>query len=241
MKKTSILTIPISILVALVILTGSISVPILVRGLYYNQIEKLGIPESTGLSVETIREAFDEMMDYCVGGGEGSGVEFGTGSLAWSEEGKAHFDDVAKLFVLDLRLFLISGVLLVLFFELMLIIRNQKIGGKDVRLGRGNETQITLYPTMLGRGPFFWGPVIMVVGFAVIGASIAANFDAFFVKFHQLFFPGKSNWIFDPAKDEIINILPETLFRNFAILIVALVLGLSIVAILVDFALTRKR
>ena len=220
MKKTGIATILVSILTACFILSGSISVPILVRGLYYHQVESLGISETTGLSFETIKEAFDEMMDYCVAGGEGSGHEFGTGSLAWSQEGKDHFNDVAKLFVLDIRLLLVSGVLLVL----------------AMAVGIKKKT----YPRILGRGPLFWGPVILGLAFLGIGAVALVDFDSFFVKFHHLFFPGKSNWIFDPTRDEIINILPETVFRNFAILIVMLVLGLSMLALVVDFLLKRR-
>ncbi|MBQ1385985.1 MAG: DUF1461 domain-containing protein, partial [Erysipelotrichales bacterium] len=43
-----------------------------------------------------------------------------------------------------------------------------------------------------------------------------------FVVFHTIFFPGKTNWIFDWNDDQIIRILPEEFFRNAGILIVAL-------------------
>ena len=62
--------------------------------------------------------------------------------------------------------------------------------------------------------------------FLLVGGLAALDFDRAFVVFHSLFFPGKTNWLFDPRTDEIINILPEVFFRNCAILILAvLVLG----------------
>jgi len=68
---------------------------------------------------------------------------------------------------------------------------------------------------------------------AIIGGLVALDFDRAFEIFHKLFFPGKDNWLFDPLKDEIINILPEEYFRNCAIAIGALVLILCIVCIFI--------
>ena len=45
-----------------------------------------------------------------------------------------------------------------------------------------------------------------------------------FAAFHALFFPGKDNWLFDPATDPVIGILPETFFLRCAVLILALLL-----------------
>ena len=220
MKKVS--SILLAIAISLFIMSGSIAVPILFRGLYYTQIDSLSLVEETGLTKETIVEAYDEMMDYCVAGGEGSGRVFGTGELKWTEWGKTHFDDVAKLFRLDIVILEVSAVAILLFLVIKFFLKRDIIG------------------RFLGRGPMFWGPVILLGGFILVGAAAITNFDSFFVKFHQIFFPGKENWIFDPAKDEIIKILPENLFRNFAILIVVLVLVLCAASIILDFVTAMK-
>jgi integral membrane protein (TIGR01906 family) len=67
--------------------------------------------------------------------------------------------------------------------------------------------------------------------FLVLAVLVAIDFDAAFTAFHTLFFPGKANWLFDPATDEIILALPETFFMNCAILI-----GGSVIAISAFFA-----
>ena len=78
----------------------------------------------------------------------------------------------------------------------------------------------------LGRGFGFWAGIGLGGTFLLVGALAALDFDRAFVVFHALFFPGKDNWLFDPAADEIINILPQEFFRNCALLILALlVLG----------------
>ena len=251
MAKSKLTTIVLSVSIALFILTGAIAVPIFFRGLYYSQIEKLNLVESTGYSEETIREAFDEMMDYCVGGGAGSGYKFGTGQLKWSEEGKAHFDDVAGLFSMDIFLLEISAGLLVLFlFSRLLVGTDDRVGQVSSQTGHlanaapgslGAERTRYLHPErILGRGPLFWGPIILIVVFGAIGLMASRDFDSFFVKFHQLFFPGKDNWIFDEAKDEIIKILPEQVFSNFALIIFGIIIGLSVISILVDFVLATR-
>ena len=62
--KERILSVVLSVVLALFAVSASIAAPILCRPFYYAQIDALSIPESTGWSKEVIREAFDDMMDY---------------------------------------------------------------------------------------------------------------------------------------------------------------------------------
>ena len=50
-----------SLVLALLVLSFSISVPILFRPFYYVQIDALHLQEQTGWSAEVIREAYDEV------------------------------------------------------------------------------------------------------------------------------------------------------------------------------------
>ena len=84
-----------------------------------------------------------------------------------------------------------------------------------------------------GRGPGFWAGAGLGGAFLLVGALAALDFNRAFVVFHVLFFPGKDNWLFDPAEDPIINILPQEFFRNCALLILALlVLGCAALILL---------
>ena len=187
-----------AVLAALTLFTAAVAAPILCRPFYYAHIGPLDLEERTGLTREEIVTAFDEVLDYCLGAGE-----FSTGVLCWSESGKAHFTDVRGLFLLDLRVLAISAGLLV-----GILLVSRKTGRTPAR--------------PLGRGPAFWAGTGLGAAFLLIGALAALDFDRAFVLFHALFFPGKDNWLFNPAEDQIINILPQEFFRNCALLVLAL-------------------
>lgn len=209
-------TVFMAVIIALALLAGSIAAPILCRPFYYAHIGPLRLEERTGLTEAEIKTAFDEMMDYCVGG-----EDFSTGVLKWSESGKSHFTDVRFLFRLDLSLLSCAlGLLIAL--------------GLLVYLGR------QLPKPILGRGPAFWAGAGLAAVFAVVGALAALDFDRAFVVFHALFFPGKDNWLFDPNADQIINILPQEFFRNCAILVLALLLTGCAALILFDLVWSRR-
>ena len=202
MKAGKLLCVLIAVLTALTLLTAAIAAPILCRPFYYAHIGPMDLEERTGLTREEIVTAFDEMLDYCLGADE-----FSTGVLRWSESGKAHFTDVRALFLLDLRVLAISAGLLAV--TLLFVRKTGRIPARP-----------------LGRGPAFWAGAGLGGAFLLIGALAALDFDRAFVLFHALFFPGKDNWLFNPAEDQIITILPQEFFRDCAILILALlVLG----------------
>lgn len=217
MKTSKLLTVVLAILIAVVLLTAAISAPILCRPFYYAHIDPLALCEETGLSREEIKTAFDEMMDFCVGN-----ADFSTGVLRWSESGKSHFSDVRELFLLDLRALAISILLL----AIVLVV--SRLTGR--RPGR-----------LLGRGSSFWAGTGLAAVFVVVGGLAALDFDRAFVIFHSLFFPGKDNWLFDPAEDQIISILPQTFFMNCAILILAILLLGCAVLIAWDLLPHRKK
>ena len=219
--KGILLLIFLTIIIALFILSVSIAIPLLVRPIYYVQIESQGLPEQSGFSKEQIKEAYDDVMDYCTLGGEDSGRSFHTGALAWSEEGKDHFDDVQRLFRLDFTVAIITSALLAAYLLSQLILRKRKKAG--------------LQPwRVLGRGPLFWGPSVLLAAFLSLTIAAVVDFDGFFTWFHHLFFPGKDNWLLDPDIDEIIRILPYEVLQIFAIIIVALILAGCTICIIAD-------
>lgn len=53
--------------------------------------------------------------------------------------------------------------------------------------------------------------ILLVIPLCLIILAIVGGFDSLFVSFHQLLFRD-STWLFDPATDPVINILPESYF-----------------------------
>ena len=200
MKTSKILSVLLSVLTALVVLTGSIAVPLLCRSFYYAHIGPMHL-ENYGLTEREIKTAYDEMMDFCLGKRE----DFSAGVLAFSRSGADHFADVRGLFLLDLRVLKLSVV------------------GLGFLLGWCLMGKVRPY-RFLSRGPGFWAATGLGASFLIVGRLAALDFDRAFVIFHSIFFPGKDNWIFDWQTDPIILFLPQDFFRNCAILILALLL-----------------
>ena len=212
MKQSRLLSVFLAAVTAALVLSASISAPILCRPFYYAHIGPMGLCEYTGLSREQIIQAFDEMMDFCIGLRD----QFSAGILPWSESGASHFADVRALFLLDLTVLAVSAALLVIS---LLVCRVKKI--RPYRF--------------LGRGFGFWGACGLAAATLTVAALASLDFDRAFVVFHALFFPGKTNWLFDWRTDPIILILPQNFFRNCAILIGALMLLLCLGLIGSDF------
>ena len=202
---------------ALTILTGSIALPLLIRPFYRAQIEPLSIPARSGLTAEQIGAAFDDVMDYCLG----KRPDFAAGVLSFSQEGASHFADVRRLFLLDLRVLAVCMAVLLVLYAL--------------RRTKG----LTLCP-LAGHSPGFWAGCGLGGALAIAGVLAALDFDRAFTVFHSIFFPGKDNWLFDPATDPVILILPEAFFRSCAILILAAVLLCCAALIIADLCRRRR-
>ena len=68
------------------------------------------------------------------------------------------------------------------------------------------------------RGLLLMLSLPLVLG--LIGVFI--GFDQFFTLFHQILFVGDDSWLFDPAKDPVILILPEDFFLHAFLLLFCL-------------------
>ena len=192
--KTKLLSILCALCVFFFLLTAAIGLPIYIRPFYYAHIEAFDLPARSGYTAEEIRAAYDEVLDYLTLPGK----EFSTGVLPHSAEGKAHFEDCRVLFDLNASILAGSGlVLAVLFFM------RKKWG--PYRIGKHSAP--------------FWAAVLSVTAPIMIGCLAALDFDRAFVIFHSIFFPGKTNWVFDWYEDPIIRVLPQEFFMDCAILI----------------------
>ena len=140
-------------------------------------------------------------MDYLV-----FGAPFGTGELRWSESGQAHFADCRTLFRLD---FVLLGVSAAVLAMLAVLYRRGKIA----------------FHRFCGRSPAFWAAAGLSAVFLLAALWAVIDFTSLFTAFHHMFFPGKTNWVFDWRTDEIILILPEIFWAKTGALVLALCLG----------------
>lgn len=216
--KNKILTALFGIALAILILTASIGLPIYVRPFYYIQIDTLNLVERTGYSYEVIKEAYNEVLDFCTI----PWCEFGTGELRWSEEGASHFADCKGLFLLNGAALLISLAVVITLFVL------HKKG--IIELG-----------SPLGFDVSFFSGLGLLSVFTLLVLLVSLDFNSAFVIFHSLFFPGKDNWLFNPFTDQIINVMPTEFFMNCAILIASSIIICSLVFVILGIVRKQKR
>ncbi len=209
MKKSKTLSIYMIIMMIIFIITFSVSIPILFRPFYYFHIDILDLTNKTGLDYQTIKNAYDEMMNFCLG----LTNTFSTGTLKYSTEGMSHFIDVKNLFILNLTLLLFS--------TLNIIIIPRFLKKRNIIPYKFN-----------GHNNSYYAATILLIIFIIIVLFTLPNFSRTFTIFHQIFFPGKTNWLFDPRYDEIIVILPEIFFMNCAILIVSIIIFICLFLII---------
>ena len=215
--KSKALTITLGLFVVLLLITASIALPIYFRPFYYWQVDSLQIPAITGYDRDTVIAAYDEVLDYLTL----PGAEFSTGVFPHTAEGADHFADCKALFTLNTTVLILSFVMVVLLTWLC------RRGWFRLWYPRGFH--IT-----------FWAGCGVLTAFATVGLLVARDFDRAFVVFHQLFFPGKENWVFDIHADAIINALPQEFFMHCAALILCSVVVTSIMLILCGVC-RRKR
>ena len=200
MKKGSlIIHTALALILTLTIISVSVVFTLAFRPLYYLDISALNIPEESGYSEEEIRENYDVLIDYNMSFGGGR-LEFP--SLAMSEPGRIHFEEVRDIFNL-FKYMAIAGVIVSIAGILFCIRR------KEYKFLKLTSILAVALPT-------------------VLGTLVALNWDWAFVAFHHLAF-NNDYWIFDPATDPVITILPDTFFLHCALMILGCVVLGSVI------------
>lgn len=205
MEKNRFLSFIIDVVTAFVlflfILSFSVVFTLNFRPLYYMDIEKLGIEERSGIPEEEIRENYDVLIDYNSMFNDEE-LEFPT--LAMSETGKIHFEEVKVIFVMFQKMALVTAIL-----GLFLILVQRKKKPKRYLKYAG---------------------IITVLLPALLGGAMALNWDKAFVVFHKIAFDN-DYWIFDAKTDPVITILPDTFFFHCAAMILGLVVAGSVLCL----------
>lgn len=211
MKKFKFTDILIGIIFTLFFISIGVIAAVNFRSIYYFDIANLKIEETSGLNTEVIRDNYNALIDYNSPFFKGA-LQFP--SLPSSPEALQHFSEVKNIFV---SLYYIAAIA----FILCLIIIIYKACKKD-------------------RSYLLVSAVTVLVVPIIVGIGCAINFDVAFVVFHKIFFRNDF-WLFNPATDPIITILPDTFFLHALIVIIAVVLLGSLILFLLSRIYKRRR
>lgn len=200
-----------SIVLTLFLIGISVVGTLAFKPLYYADMEKLQIAESSGYSEKTIRENYDALIDYNLSWTDG---ELSFPSLPMSETGKIHFEEVKEIFDGFKYLTVFGGILGAAGIVWM-------AKQKEYRYLKMTAAVSCTLP-------------------ALLAILVAVCWEQVFVVFHTLFFQN-DYWLFNPSTDPIITILPDEFFMHCALLIFGGVLFGAAVCATVYMLLRRRR
>lgn len=188
-KESRLFHAALSLVLTLTIIAVSVVFTLGFKPLYYLDIKALDIAETSGYSEEVIRENYDVLIDYNLSFGD-EPLEFP--SLAMSETGRIHFEEVKEIFNL-FKYMAIGGVIF-----------------SAIGIWMSRKRKETAY--------LKWTSILTIALPAVLGVLVAVNWKWVFVTFHKIAF-NNDYWIFDEATDPVITILPNAFFMHCALLI----------------------
>ena len=166
--------------------------------LYPIEISYFNLPDKVYLKSETIQYNFNILMSYLT---NPFSQKLAMPDFRSSAAGLYHFQAVKYLFHLAQAIFLVTLPALIFFIK------------KVVKKGF-----LALYQRILF--------ILSVLPFVMICLAGLIGFNNFFTLFHQVLFVGDNTWLFDPAKDPVIWILPEEFFMHAFILFALLYEGI---------------
>ncbi|HEM5184613.1 TPA: TIGR01906 family membrane protein [Streptococcus suis] len=157
---------------------------------YPLEISFLGLEKVVYMKAADISYNFNILMNYLT---NPFASVLDMPNFSSSADGLKHFADVKHLFHLTQGIFILTLPAFVLFVKNILL------------KGYGDLVKKVIFWTMLTP---------MIIGLL----GVLVGFDQLFVLFHTVLFPGDSTWLFDPAKDPVIYILPQEFFLHCFVL-----------------------
>lgn len=195
---------------ALFIISAAVVMALNFRPLYEADIDNYNLTEVSGLSREDILENYQAVIDYNNLGGPET-LEFPT--LAMSDSGRIHFEEVRVIFHAIEYTCIICGIITIA--ALTITIRKKWLSYR------------------------LWTGVFTIALPAAVGIMAAVSWESFFVFFHKIMF-NNDYWIFDSISDPVINILPDGYFLHCLIMIVAIALAAA-AGFIIWYVVSKRR
>ena len=194
-------------------------------GVYEREYKKYQVLKALDMEMEDAMYVTREMMAYLKGDRERLSVVTtveGVRQDFFNEQDRLHMEDVQVLFLGGLSLRRWASAVLAAALALLAFVCR-----KDMWKTLAGSFQATLG--------------VLAVCILLLGIAVARDFNAVFTKFHEIFFDNDL-WLFDPATDYMIRMLPEGLFFDMVLRIGGFFLtGLGICLALSIFCMVRVR
>ena len=184
---------------------------------YRQEYEKYDVLSDLDMTMDDAMDVTRQMMAYLRGEGDTLSVITtvdGREQDFFNEQDRFHMGEVRDLFIggLNIR----TGALVTAVLCVLLLILTKADLKKAVPAGYQAALAVTAAALLF------------------LGIACAVDFNTVFVKFHHIFFDNDL-WIFDPAEDYMIRMLPEGLFFDMVVRIGCIFAGLLAVLLFLSF------
>lgn len=188
---------------------------------YEKEYVKYQVTEDLHMTLEDVMDVTEYMMDYLIGRKTELSIETtidGRVQDFFNEQDRLHMADVKNLFLGGLRLrtfLMITAVILLLILALL------KADLKSL-LFKAYSISVGIFAALL----------------VILGIAFTIDFTKCFMIFHEMFFTNDL-WMFDPATDYMIRMLPEGFFSDMVLRIVAVFIAFLLLGIAVVFFIKK--
>ena len=188
---------------------------------YQREYEKYDVLDDLDMKMEDVMYVTEEMMAYLRGDRDTLSVITtveGQEQDFFNEQDRFHMGEVRDLFIggLNIRTGAVIVSLICLVFLIASKARLKKILARSYQIALGITGAAVLF----------------------IGAAAIIDFNAVFVQFHHIFFDNDL-WLFDPAEDYMIRMLPEGLFADMVLRIGVLFIAGLLILLIISIAAGR--
>ena len=204
---------------AIFIISFSIVVVLFTKPLFYWDISIFHLENSSGLHSNIIRKNYDIMIRYFIFWNRETLI---LPNFSMSEAGKMHFEECKELF--NLIQFICLGSFF--FLALVLMWKKRFIKERKVDRNEGGVTQVRLFSS----GLLLISGLLLTGIPTLIGIAALNDWEGLFISFHKLVF-SNNYWLFDPATDPVILILPDGFFFQCLAVILVMVIGSGLICI----------
>lgn len=183
---------------------------------YQKEYEKYQVADELYMEMPDIMQVTKYMMSYLRGNEKELSIETvveGTRQDFFNEQDRLHMADVQGLFLGGLAIRRGAVILLILAVAALVLMK------ADWK---------RLIPKM-----YQWVLAVFLALTAVAGILFSSDFNKYFVIFHHIFFRNNL-WIFDPAEDYMIRMLPEGFFYDMVMRIGSIFAAFLIVSLAVS-------
>ncbi|MEE1087180.1 MAG: TIGR01906 family membrane protein [Schaedlerella sp.] len=220
-----------SIAVVIILLISSFEIAMYSDFDYYQEeYTKYDVLSDLNMEMEDIMYVTEEMMAYLRGERETLSVVTmvdGREQDFFNGQDRFHMWEVQKLFTggLTLRRGAVSILINCLLIMALSLEKERKNIVQNLKVIMCRSYQIVMG--------------ILAVAVGLTGIAVMRDFDKVFTLFHKIFFDNDL-WIFDPAEDYMIRMLPQGLFYDFVIRIGGLFIGMLVGVLIISIYLNKK-